>query len=349
MTRLGFLTASLLAFCVPALAEQSAQEMLKQITDMRPPSLDASKRNDQAYIQSYLAERDKYIQERGDRIKAFFDKYPDDPKAWPLMQERWMAMIGMGKQTDMAVTEIEQLLSKQTDNTKRADLLFYKGMAQLRSRPPGSKAADTVEEFIKTAPKDDRGAQLLYQLAQMDESKQAEIMKRIVADYPASQAGQMAKGALKRVEAVGKPFELAFTDAISGKQISMADLKGKVVVIDFWATWCGPCVAEMPKMKQLYAEYKPKGVEFIGVSLDQSESAGGLTKLKEFVQKEGIEWPQYYQGNYWQSEFSAGWGINSIPSVFIIDANGNLYSTEARGKLEKLIPELIAKRDGKST
>ena len=59
----------------------------------------------------------------------------------------------------------------------------------------------------------------------------------------------------------------------------MSDLKGKVVVVDFWATWCGPCVGEMPNMKKLYAEYKPKGVEFIGVSLDQPESAGGLKAL----------------------------------------------------------------------
>ena len=67
------------------------------------------------------------------------------------------------------------------------------------------------------------------------------------------------------------------------------------MVVDFWATWCGPCVAEMPAMKKLYAEYKDKGVEFIGVSLDHKE--GGLGQLKAFVAKEGIPWPQYYQGD----------------------------------------------------
>ena len=142
---------------------------------------------------------------------------------------------------------------------------------------------------------------------------------------------------------IGQPFVLAFEDAIKGSEVSIEGLKGKVVVIDFWATWCGPCVAEMPKMKELYAKYKDQGVEFIGVSLDQSKDKGGLDSLKSFVAKNKIEWPQYYQGNFWQSEFSSAWHVNSIPCVFLVDADGNLASTDARGKLETLIPEYLAK------
>lgn len=96
-------------------------------------------------------------------------------------------------------------------------------------------------------------------------------------------------------------------------------------------------------MKELYAKYKDKGVEFIGVSLDKPEADGGLTALKGFVEKNGITWPQYYQGNWWASEFSSGWGINSIPCVFVVDQKGNLVDMDARGKLESLIPALLAK------
>ena len=116
-----------------------------------------------------------------------------------------------------------------------------------------------------------------------------------------------------------------------------------MVVLDFWATWCGPCVGEMPHMKELYAEYKDKGVEFIGVSLDQPNDEGGLDALKKFVEKNEITWPQYYQGNGWESEFSSSWGINSIPAVFVVAPDGNLFSIEARGKLDEMIPELLEK------
>jgi hypothetical protein len=104
----------------------------------------------------------------------------------------------------------------------------------------------------------------------------------------------------------------------------------------------------MPTMKKLYAEYKDKGVEFIGVSLDQPEDKGGLTKLKEFCAKNEIAWPQYYQGNFWDSAFSKGWGVNSIPCVFVVDAEGNLASTRARGKLEELLPQLLEKAGKKA-
>ena len=182
-----------------------------------------------------------------------------------------------------------------------------------------------------------------------DAAKQREIFTRIQKDYPDTRAAKSATAKMRQVDGVGKPFELSFTDAITGKPIDVQkDLKGKVVVVDFWATWCGPCVAEMPHMKELYSQYKPKGVEFIGVSLDQPEDKGGLDALKKFVADNKIEWPQYYQGNFWQSEFSSGWGINSIPALFVVDHEGKLYSTSARGKLEQILPELIAKRDGKS-
>ena len=124
----------------------------------------------------------------------------------------------------------------------------------------------------------------------------------------------------------------------------MKKLKGKVVVIDFWATWCGPCVGEMPKMKELYAEYRDRGVEFIGVSLDQPAEQGGLASLKKFVKENGIKWPQYYQGKGWKGDFSVSWKINSIPRVFVVDQQGKLYSVNARGKLETIIPALLKEK-----
>jgi hypothetical protein len=106
----------------------------------------------------------------------------------------------------------------------------------------------------------------------------------------------------------------------------------------------------MPEMKRLYAKYHAQGVEFLGVSQDVPEEDGGLAALKSFVAKEHIPWPQFYQGRNAGAflaglptgDFFESWGIDGIPTVFLIDAEGKLYSTDARGRLETLLPRLLA-------
>src|SRR5262245_30147070 len=120
MTRLGLLVGCIVSIAIPALAWQNtpsdADGMLAEINNLRPPTVDQSKRNDPGYARSYMEQRNAYMENRSSKIKAFFDKYPDHPQAWPLMQERWMMQLSQSPNSDAVIAEIDQLLAKQKDD-----------------------------------------------------------------------------------------------------------------------------------------------------------------------------------------------------------------------------------------
>lgn len=330
-------------------ATRTADEILREFSAIAQPTIDLQdgRQPTQDEINAYRNKVMEVAQARAKLAGELLDVAPSHPRASEMIRALIAAGGGPGMRQQV-LSRIDAIVEDHPQHADLANLLLIRAQIMIETRLPKAAIESAITDAAKAAPDSPAvgGLWLTYaNSAETPEAKRA-ILNRIIADYPDSPAAKRAAGQIRQVDGVGKPFELAFTDALSGKPISMADLKGKVVVVDFWATWCGPCIAEMPKMKELYAQYKDKGVEFIGVSLDQPEARGGLTKLREYCEKEQITWPQYYQGNYWQSEFSSSWGINSIPRLFIIDADGNLHSTEARGQLEKLIPALIAKRDG---
>lgn len=127
-----------------------------------------------------------------------------------------------------------------------------------------------------------------------------------------------------------------------GKELALSSFKGKVVLVDFWASWCGPCRREMPNVVKAYNKYKDKGFEIYGVSLDQDKE-----RWLEAIKKDGITWPQVSDLKYWDCEAAKVYGVQGIPFTVLLDKNGKILAKGLRGaELEKAIENALA---GKST
>jgi thiol-disulfide isomerase/thioredoxin len=249
------------------------------------------------------------------KFTAFRKRWPNTPEANDAAFQLGAMNFGMQKY-NQSETYLKEFLGKagQKEHDQQAYAHFYLG------------------ESYK--------AQGKYDLAEQE-------YKLILSKYATvnSQLNDAAKNNMAGLETERKlaiggapvDFNVKSTD---GKTLSPAAFKGKVLLIDFWATWCGPCIKEMPNVKQVYDKYHPKGFEIVGISLDQSRD-----RLDQYVKSNSIAWPQYFDGKWWNNDVAVRYGVKSIPTTILVDRSGKIRYKSLRGKqLENAVQQLLTEK-----
>lgn len=206
------------------------------------------------------------------------------------------------------------------------------------------KVVDQLAALMKANEKNDGIAASIVEMANVGAASPAvhEAAEQVVVD---NAKGDQAKMMVEQIQSLrklktleGKPIAVA-GPLIDGHPFTTADWKGKVVLVDFWATWCVPCREELPHVKKLYDDNHAKGLEVVGVSCD--EAADDLKKFQ--AENKEIAWPQLFD------EKNPGWnkvakdlGILRIPTMFLIDKKGVLRSADAGENMDEMIPKLLA-------
>ena len=227
----------------------------------------------------------------------------------------------MASEIDQNQLTLENEMKKRAAEAKDALLALYY-TSFLRMDKYGDENKKMVERMQKEMPT-------------------SSYTQEMVAQYNVMLQQIKAQAASKNAEsatAIGAQApDLAFTSP-DGKVIKLSDLRGKIVLVDFWASWCRPCRMENPNVVAAYKKFKDKGFTIYSVSLDQDAS-----KWKGAIQQDGLEWPNHVSDlKGWQSQAAAMYGVQGIPAQFLLDKDGKIVAKNLRGEqLEEKLTELL--------
>jgi thiol-disulfide isomerase/thioredoxin len=251
-------------------------------------------------------------------FRAAAERHRGTPEALPY----WSWLVDNGSIVDPEIGElaVRRLLADHLADPGLAPAV--RAIWRAADRRGVEKTIDDLTRIVDRSPHPEVRAEALYQRARLRQkagSKEArKDFERAIAEAPTSSAGHRAAEELEALSVLrvgGQAPELAGT-TLDGKPVTLAGLRGRVVLVDFWGMWCGPCVAQLPKLKELRRQFKGQAFDLLGVNSDEDAE-----KLRQFLSANQIDWTQLLDQST-TGPISRRWRISAWPASFLIDPKG---------------------------
>ena len=288
---------------------------------------------------------------------AFIKAFPNDARRYEARMIDVGVRIQLSRIGDRTVklpepAELQEVLSApEASENARGEANFLLIMLDLQTLdlssphllPPMHQRLIEFAEKYPQHPRAPYAASVQLQLLTAVETPGADNLLKKLAAHPNAQIAQQAAGMLAQRENLAalkkKPLELTFT-AADGQPFDMAKLRGKVVLLDFWASWCGPCMADAPKVAAVYRELHDQGFEIVGINLDEDKAA-----MEAAAKRVGMPWTQAHDGKGWEGDLVKRFGVRSIPSTWLFDRTGKLREVGLRGEeLDARVQRLLEEK-----
>jgi thiol-disulfide isomerase/thioredoxin len=273
-----------------------------------------------------------FVAQGADKARLFYTKYPTNenaPEARRREYDLLRAAIDLGNTNVVArieALEQERLKDPTLSSDERIGLRVQQtAVRSLQAEYPDRNDLASLSMSL---------AELW--LEQGDFQKSRALAEEVLKAKPEDEVKQNAQDLVKKVSRVGKPLEIKFS-ALDGREVDLQKLKGKVVLVDFWATWCVPCMRGLPEVKAAYEKLHDKGFEIVGISYDDKKEA-----LQRVISAENVPWPQSFDEVNGGKKFAEEFGVTTLPNMWLVDKQGLLRDLRGTRDLSAKVEKLLA-------